>query len=184
MWWHRLRQFERDAYDYPGTSYFVESHKIRRVSSARPVQFIVIHITGGMHLSPVVNHFIGSRNNTSGASAHYIVDRDGTIVQMVRDTNIAGHCGNLPGVHNRNSIGIEHVCSTSAEITPIQYEQSANLVRWLCSSYSIPVRHNLAPLTPGIRGHIEELVTSGHRGCPNSVWDWEYFINKVRGRSD
>lgn len=176
MWWESLIQRERSEVDYPETSFFIRSHHILAHAAPRRIDFIVIHITGGMLLGPVVNHFIGSETNTRGASAHYIIDRDGTIVQMVRDQNIAAHCANIGSPHNRLSIGIEHVCSSSAAITTNQYISSAGLVGWLCQRYGIPREHNMTPLSPGIRGHTEEYQSSGHRGCPNSVWDWEHYM--------
>ena len=179
-WWERLRRFAPTDYDYPGTRFFLPSHHIRH-DAHRRIEFIVIHITGGMNLGPVINHFVGSETRTRGASAHYIVDRNGDVIQMVRDADIACHCANIETPHNRFSIGIEHVCSPSAAITEAQYEASARLVNWLCQRHGMPMEHNVVRLAPGIRGHIEEYPSSTHRGCPNSVWDWERSIELVRG---
>lgn len=176
MWWERLRRFERTEVDYAGTTYFVESPNFQEHSSTRQVRFVVIHITGGNRLSSAVNEFL-SRTRTK--SAHYIVDRDGTIVQMVRENNTAAHCANLETAHNRLSIGIEHVCSSHSQITDIQYQRSAHLVKSLCTRHNIPIEHNTTPLAPGIRGHTEEFRSSTHTGCPNSVWNWDSYINLV-----
>lgn len=117
---------------------------------------------------------------SSRVSIDYMIDRDGTIVQMVREANIAGHCANLDTIHNRLSIGIEYVCSIRSELTDAQYSRSAALVRWLCDRHAIPAQHNPTPLAPGVRGHSEEY-TSSTRGCPNRHWDWERYLSLLNG---
>ena len=50
---------------------------------------VVLHFTGSLGDHQVtVNHF---RNPSLGISAHYIIDRDGTIVQMVPESYVAYH---------------------------------------------------------------------------------------------
>ena len=70
--------------------------------TAKTIDAIVIHDTEG--------RFIGSvrtlRNPRVDGSAHFVVSRDGQIVQLVPVRDVAWHSGN--GWWNLHSIGIEH----------------------------------------------------------------------------
>lgn len=78
-----------------------------------PVKQIVIHATGGPdcdqkrrfqsgNLDSVVAHFL---RNKKRISIHYIIDRNGDLVRMVPESQVAHHVRG----HNMNSIGIELV---------------------------------------------------------------------------
>ena len=74
------------------------------------INAVVIHYTSSPDLGGTISWF---RNPQSRASAHYVIDRDGTIIQMVKDEDRAWHAGksSLHGQNNVNdfSIGIELV---------------------------------------------------------------------------
>ncbi|WP_345986407.1 N-acetylmuramoyl-L-alanine amidase [Sulfurimonas sp. HSL-1656] len=78
---------------------------------------IVIHFTAGPTLSSAVNTF---KNPDIESSAHLIIDRDGSIVQMVDFGRIAWHAGTSRWQErsslNRYAIGIELV--NAGELTP------------------------------------------------------------------
>lgn len=65
------------------------------------VSYVVLHAMFGS-LDGTVSRF---ENPTSDVSAHYLVGRNGTSVQMVREQDIAWHAGNWP--YNQQSVGIE-----------------------------------------------------------------------------
>jgi len=72
--------------------------------------FLVMHYTAGISLDSAVSWFL---NPEAKASAHFVVDRDGGIVQMVELDKRAWHAGqsvwgSLQGL-NQFSIGIELV---------------------------------------------------------------------------
>jgi N-acetylmuramoyl-L-alanine amidase len=71
---------------------------------------IVIHATAGASLDSAVEWM---RNPKSKVSSHYCIGKDGTIVQLVKDTDSAWHAGasEWKGQKdlNKNSIGIELV---------------------------------------------------------------------------
>jgi len=153
------------------------------------VDQIIIHIMQGS--------FEGSiswfKNSSSEVSAHYLVSRDGEIIQMVKNTNRAWHAGN----HNSRSIGIEHAGYDGADYhsdeyaTEDEYQASAMLVRWLTERYNIPRIHrdayhdengNFVPWhlqrpeladLPGILGHHD---CNGKELCPGPHWDWSYYM--------
>jgi len=81
--------------------------------SGHQVEMIVVHFTASGSGTGVVSWF---KNPQSGVSAHYILDHDGKILQLVKDGDTAWHAG-LPGDlarddairPNSRAIGIEIV---------------------------------------------------------------------------
>lgn len=181
QWERRLLDVDRNSIDYPGTDYWSPAHHYVPASPRR-IRYVIIHITGG----PAVNERNAINTFRNGpASAHYIVNREGRVVQLVRDEHVANHVDNMTSQTNRESIGIEHVNpwdpSPRMHPTLSQYRASARLVAWLCRRHGIPTIHNTTPHAPGIRGHIEEAPHSGHVSCPNPAWDWTTYISLVNG---
>jgi hypothetical protein len=145
----------------------------------RRIDCIVIHATDGGSLIGNVSWLAG---DTSEASAHYVIARDGTIVQLVPLHDIAWHSGNRNV--NLHSIGIEHVGDTHdpAGFTRAEYVSSARLVAWLVRRYDIPVdrRHIIGhyqvpdPYHPGLLGG------SDHHTDPGPYWRWGFYMRLVR----
>ncbi|MET1111734.1 MAG: N-acetylmuramoyl-L-alanine amidase [Allosphingosinicella sp.] len=74
---------------------------------------VVLHYTAGYDLDAAVDHFLNT-NSDRLASAHFVVDVNGDIVQMVSTEEIAWHAGRgvyrgQSGRFNNRSIGIEIV---------------------------------------------------------------------------
>ena len=83
----------------------------RSSRAGNPVTAIIYHYTAGPSLTGTVRWF---QNNPRRVSAHYVIGKDGRVVQMVPLAYSAHHAGssNLPGCRrgvNRCSIGIEIV---------------------------------------------------------------------------
>ena len=161
--------------EYPQADRFApaapENHS--RKAAQRTINRIVIHITdGGANINGPISWF---QNPTAQVSAHYIVGQDGEVVQMVRHNDVAWHASRANG----DSIGIEHVANTRGlNPTEIEYVSSAALVRWLCDSYAIPADRQ------HILGHCEADTGTSHKGCPNAVWDWGYYLDLVNPQQD
>lgn len=93
------------------------------------------------------------------ASAHYQVQSDGVIGQLVWDRDTAWHAGN--GAANRRSIGIEHANSHSDPwtISDAALDNGAHLVAAICVAYKLgaprwgvnvfPHKHYSATACPG-----------------------------------
>ncbi len=112
--------------------------------SERPapvVNAVVIHSTVIPTLDDTVVHFLDPK---SRVSAHYVIDRDGRVVQMVPDEKRAWHAGtsSLGGERNVNgySVGIELVnLNDGADPYPdAQLEAAAAVIRRLRERYRIP----------------------------------------------
>jgi N-acetylmuramoyl-L-alanine amidase len=88
-----------------------------------------------------------------GTCAHFVIDRDGTIYQLVRLTTMCRHTVGL----NWTSFGIEHVGTSDREILddPAQLSASLSLTLWLMSTFGIQLRN--------VIGHNESLTSPYHR---------------------
>lgn len=121
---------------------------------------IVVHFTGGGSHAGTFNYFDRltveagrARTAAAGAvnvSAHFIVDRDGTIYRLMPETWFARHCIGL----NHVAIGIENVGDGQRwPLTPEQIAANAWLVRDLVARY---------PTITHLLGHHEYRRMEGH----------------------
>ncbi len=105
------------------------------------VTAVVVHATVTPTTEATVDWFLTQR---SQVSAHYVVGRDGRIVQMVDDTARAWHAGvsEMAGVKGVNdfSVGIEIVNLNDGKdpFTDAQYEAVAAIIRHIREQYDIP----------------------------------------------
>ena len=76
----------------------------------RDIKFVIIHYTG---MQSEIESIKRLKNPKFKVSCHYLINRKGKIVQMVKDKNIAWHAGKSMWKQfknlNKNSIGIELV---------------------------------------------------------------------------
>ena len=81
--------------------------KLRRISE---IQFIIIHYTG---MQSEVESIKRLTSKKSKVSAHYLINRKGSVMKMVEEKNIAWHAGQSRWKNfinlNKQSIGIELV---------------------------------------------------------------------------
>ena len=84
--------------------------------------------------------------------AHFVIDRDGTIYQLVRLDTMCRHTVGL----NWTAFGIEHVGTSDSQIlgNPAQLAASLSLTLWLMSRYDIQLRN--------VIGHSESLTSPYH----------------------
>ena len=78
--------------------------------TAREIKFVIIHYTG---MQSEIESIKRLKNLKSKVSCHYLINRKGNVIQMVKDKNIAWHAGKskwkkFTNLNNR-SIGIELV---------------------------------------------------------------------------
>jgi N-acetylmuramoyl-L-alanine amidase len=118
---------------------------------------IVEHYTVSSTFSSAWNTFASNAPDVElherpGVCSHFIVDKDGTIYQLVSLRYICRHTVGL----NDRAIGIEHVGYSDAEILgrPKQLRASLRLTRWLQARYGIR--------TKDVIGHSESLSSPYH----------------------
>ncbi len=95
----------------------------------------------------------GELHQLPGTCAHFVIDRDGTIYQLV---SLATMCRHTVGL-NYTAIGIEHVGLSDAQILsdPRQLGASLRLTAWLMARFHVQLRN--------VIGHNESLTSPYHR---------------------
>jgi len=119
---------------------------------------IVEHYTGSNSFSAAWNTFAANTPDPElgelpGTCAHFVVDTDGTIYQLVPLTTACRHTVGL----NWTAIGIEHVGTSDGAIlsNPRQLNASLELTAWLMRTYGIQLRN--------VIGHSESLTSPFHK---------------------
>jgi hypothetical protein len=154
-----------------GEGNFTKSHR-----HPASIDKIVVHVTEGA--------FWGSvrwlQSPRAHASSHYVVGRNGRIVQLVHLSDVAWHAGNWQV--NAHSVGIEHEGFTYGPdgFTEAQYHASARLAAWIARRSLLPIdrRHFIGhadvPAPGGGRGG------SSHHTDPGPHWRWRHYLKLVR----
>lgn len=119
---------------------------------------IVEHFTANESFSATWNTFAANAPDPElgelpGTCAHFVVDRDGTIYQLVPLDVMCRHTVGLNDV----AIGIEHVGESDAQILrdPAQLRASLALTAWLMHRFHIALRN--------VIGHAESLSSPFHK---------------------
>ncbi|HEY0097188.1 MAG TPA: N-acetylmuramoyl-L-alanine amidase [Archangium sp.] len=120
------------------------------------------------------------RSQESRVSAHYLVDRDGRIYQLVADEDRAWHAGRcaLRGVTtdmNARSLGIELVNDGTGRTpyTEQQYRALEALVPYLVTTYGVPPEN--------VVGHKDVAVPAGRKNDPSANFDFARIRRAVAG---
>ena len=119
---------------------------------------IVEHYTATTTFAPVWSTFAADTPDPElgelpGTCAHFVIDRDGTIYQLVPLYLICRHTVGL----NWTAIGIEHVGTSDGSILGDRAQLSASLrlTLWLMHRFHISL--------PNVIGHAESLTSAYHR---------------------
>ncbi len=140
--------------------YLKERHGIIQNDAHIVPKMIVLHYTDGGNVESLFNYFnnttieksrtLNKKQSRLNVSAHYLVDRDGTIYHLVDDTLFARHVIGL----NYCAIGVENIGNKSQPLTKAQEEANAFLIRTLVKKY--PITH--------VIGHSE------YKDFRNTAW--------------
>ena len=133
---------------------------------------IVEHYTDSSTFSSAWNTFASNAPHLGelpGTCAHFIIDTDGTIYQLV---GLGVRCRHTVGLNDR-AIGIEHVGTSDAQVLHdrAQMRASLRLTLWLMVRYGIELRN--------VIGHAEALMSPYHHELVPS-WrclvhaDWQH----------
>lgn len=150
-----------------------------------PVELLVVHNIslpaghfGGPHIADLFTNRVDFAADPSFAdlrgltvSAHFLVRRDGRVLQFVSCNERAWHAGvsQFGGREQCNdfSVGIEMEGSDLVAFSPAQYETLAALTLALAARYPIAA----------VQGH--EHVAPGRKTDPGPFFDWEMFARTV-----
>jgi beta-N-acetylhexosaminidase len=137
---------------------YSKRHYGRRRARLRGPHVIVEHYTANHSFSATWNTFASDApdpelHETPGTCAHFVIDADGTIYQLV---SLRWRCRHTVGL-NHTAIGIEHVGTSDGAVLdrPQVLKASLALTRWLRCRYSIRVRD--------VIGHAESLSSPYHK---------------------
>jgi beta-N-acetylhexosaminidase len=124
----------------------------------RHPRVIVEHYTATSDFGSVFDTFAGDRpdielHELPGVCSHFVIDRDGTIYQLVSTHLMCRHTVGL----NWTAIGIEHVGLSDAQVLGDRRQLRASLLltRWLQGRFGIGTRN--------VIGHAESLSSPYHR---------------------
>jgi hypothetical protein len=163
----------------PNSNYFANTGKKR---------FLILHATaGGSSAENIAAYFQGTEATTNPVSSHYVVGKDGTVVQCIDEKD--GAYGNgvvtsaaWAGNPNLYTISIEHVKSStdnSEPLTPAQQMASFALIKDICIRNGIGM-HDADERT-GITGHFA-IDPINRARCPGN-FDWQALWNYLGGNT-
>jgi hypothetical protein len=123
------------------------------IASARLApRMVVEHVTVSTTFASAFWTFASDRPSPElgelpGVCAHFVVDTDGTIYQLVRLDRMCRHVTGL----NQHAVGVEHVGMSHADVlgNPRQLRASLALTAWLATRFRIPLAN--------VIGHGESL---------------------------
>ena len=123
----------------------------------RDPKVIVEHVTASSTFGSAFATFAADAPDAElhelpGTCAHFVIDTDGTIHQLVR---LRYRCRHTVGLNDR-SIGIEHVGLSDGQVMgdARQLRASLRLTRWLQARFHVPTRY--------VIGHAESLSSPFH----------------------
>ncbi|HEU0194485.1 MAG TPA: peptidoglycan recognition family protein [Gaiellales bacterium] len=139
------------------TAAYAERHYGIRTWRLRHPHVIVEHYTASQTFASAYATFASDAPDSElhelpGTCAHFVIDRDGTIYQLVPLDTICRHTVGL----NWTAIGIEHVGTSDAEILHdrAQMRASLALTAWLAWRFHVQLRN--------VIGHSESLTSPYH----------------------
>jgi N-acetylmuramoyl-L-alanine amidase len=142
----------REMRAYANRHYGIDDHRLRRP------RVIVQHYTASNSFSSAFETFAADTPDVElgelpGVCAHYLIDRDGTVHQLVPTSIMCRHTVGL----NWTAIGIEHVGTSDAQVLAnrVQRAASLRLTRMLQGWHQIAARN--------VIGHAESLSSPFHR---------------------
>lgn len=123
--------------------YMREHHGLDQKTPKITPKIIVLHYTAGGTVESNFKYFNNlhlenerstlKKQSSLNVSSHFIIDRDGTIYQLVDPELFARHTIGL----NYCAIGVENIGSKAQPLTDKQVEANAELVRYLTKKYAI-----------------------------------------------
>ena len=153
---------------------------------------IVIHSTHvGISFPKVIHNSV-----INCGFAHYYIDRDGTVIQRVKDLWVAPHTRSTEDAVNLSSIGIELYSTTTQEksdepFTLRQQEALISLTTKLMNTYQFPAdrifRHaeysplvDCSTIPKSYNGNCREYVNDHRDPYGWTDRDWKKFLDRVR----
>ena len=140
--------------------------------SVRRPNYVIIHHTAQDSLAQTIKTFTLTRTQVS---SHYVIGRDGEVVQMLNDYLRSWHAGRGRWGNdtdlNSASIGIELDNNGFEPFTEKQIESLLLVLKRLKSKYSVPVANFI--------GHSD--IAPGRKVDPSPYFPWKELANEGYG---
>ncbi|MBX7208678.1 MAG: N-acetylmuramoyl-L-alanine amidase [Verrucomicrobiaceae bacterium] len=159
-----------NAHSKPAIKQFIQSPN-RSSRNGAVIDQIVVHCTEASLASTIATFQDGRPKSQGGrqVSAHYVINRNGDIYQMVSDSERANHCVGA----NQKSIGIEHVGLKTDSMSAAQTIATVALMNWLKEQYDVPRSR--------IFGHdFSPDYTGGGTSCPDKLFGGAHTQQQVQ----
>lgn len=142
-------------------------------NEARKIDFLVLHHVEANSVEHAIEQFVEHQ-----VSAHYLIDEEGKILELVDENDVAFHAGTSfwKGCEalNKNSIGVEFINSApfTKKFEPVQIQAGVDLCKYLISKYKIEPSN--------VVGHsdiayIKETGLLDRKQDPSHLFDWKFL---------
>jgi len=166
--------------------YLKDHHNMIQKTPNITPKIIVLHYTAGGTIDSNFRYFNNlylenqratlKKQSTLNVSAHFLVDRDGTVYQLVEPELFARHTIGL----NYCAIGVENIGSKSQPLTDKQVEANAELVRYLTKKY--PIEYVIGHSEYGVFRNSKLWKESDPKYFTGKEDPGSEFMKKVRGK--
>jgi N-acetyl-anhydromuramyl-L-alanine amidase AmpD len=136
-----------------------------------PIDTLIVHFTA-LDFQPSIAHLSCPQKEVS---THYVIDRDGSLAQLVSVARRGWHAGvgelRGRGDVNSYSVGLDlvFVPGQDLEYTAIQYRVLGELTRALV--VALPIKEE------NVVGHEHVALPRGRKADPGPAFDWQrYFV--------
>jgi N-acetyl-anhydromuramyl-L-alanine amidase AmpD len=184
----------RDEADFPGAKWLGRSIKAGMTEGRENNQV-------GLLILYTTEHSAGRAaklwRESESVSGHYIITKRGEVWQFLRDADTGWHAGNRD--YNLRSIAIavegfadpenpENVAKDTSWQTNEELESLANLIKWLCERYQIPIDRSHIIGKNQVPGVQTDVFPSSGPGCwggasgktsPGATWNWNRLMEKL-----
>ena len=175
-------QFVPAAYaeDPGGSPYNYGNYDIATRPRDMKINSIVIHDTESSYADAIATF----QNPAAYVSANYVIQSStGDVTEMVRPQDVAWAVGDW--YDNMHSISIEHegyAAQGSVWYTPVMYQASAELVRYLAHRFGVPLNRQHIVGHDNIAGPTDAYTAAQHWD-PGPFWNWTYYMSLLHGVS-
>lgn len=135
------------------------------------IKYIILHGTWMHSTQDALDRLC---DESAKVSCHYVIDEEGKLYQLVKDTQVAWHAGLSAWGEdvslNKYSIGIElsHSGDLSKPYTDKQYKTLTKLLDVLISVHGVALNHVL--------GHSD--IAPDRKNDPGPQFDWQHLYDK------